>query len=132
MTDSQHGFLPGRSTTTQLLSVFNSINKSLDLGNQTDVIYLDFTKAFDSVVHKLLIHKPKAFGIAGRLLSWFTNYLSNRKQRVVIDGSPSNWLLVPSGVPQGSFLGPFLFLLFTNDLGNNLTDDTSIALIICR
>ena len=98
----------------KLLSVFNSINKSLDLGNQTDVVYLEFSKAFDPVANKLLIHKLKSFGIACRLLSWFSYYLSKRKQRVVIDGSPSNWLPVPSRVPQGSILGQFLFLLFTN------------------
>jgi hypothetical protein len=128
ITNAQHGFVTKRSTVTQLLTVFHEINHNLDNSSQTDTIYLDFSKAFDSVPHRLLIHKLKTFGITGSLLNWFSDYLLNRTQRVVIENSSSEWLPVPSGVPQGSILGPFLFLLYTNDLGNILSNDTSIAL----
>lgn len=128
ITDAQHGFVRGRSTVTQLFTVFHDINKYLDSGQQTDVIYLDFSKAFDSVPHKLLTLKLKTFGFSGNLLNWFSSYLFNRRQRVVIDGTASDWLPVASGVPQGSILGPILFLLYTNDLGSNLSQGTSIAL----
>ena len=124
----QHGFTRGRSTETQLLSVLNDINVALDNGIQTDVIYLDFSKAFDSVSHQLLTHKLKLFGFSGILLNWFANYLHNRYQRVVIEGQSSNCLPAISGVPQGSILGPILFLLYSNDIGDDLSKDTKIAL----
>ena len=128
ITSSQHGFLRGKSTCTQLLSVFHDINSSLDSGTQTDVIYLDFSKAFDSVPHSLLCSKLKHFGFSGHLHAWFTSYLKNRKQRVSIEGVSSDWLPVTSGVPQGSILGPILFILYTNDIGDHLSQGTTIAL----
>ena len=124
----QHGFLRGKSTVTQLLSVFNEISSHLDESGQTDVIYSDFSKAFDSVPHHLLIHKLKSFGFNGPLLNWFASYLTDRSQRVVIDGEMSSCLPVLSGVPQGSILGPLLFLLYINDISNNLTPNSKIAL----
>lgn len=124
----QHGFLKGRSTVTQLLSVIHDLNNNLDMSGQTDVIYLDFSKAFDSVSHKLLIHKLKSFGFHGPLLNWFSSYLSNRTQRVLIDGEASTWLPVLSGVPQGSILGPLLFVLFINDITDNISEGTRMAL----
>ena len=86
----QHGFLRGRSTVTQLLSVFHEINVNLDNAGQTDLIFLDFSKAFDYVPHHLLIHKLKSFGLNGSLLKWMSSYLTNRTQRVVIEGETSN------------------------------------------
>ena len=101
----------------------------LDSFDQTDVIYLDFSKAFDSVSHRLLCHKLQAFGISGTLLAWVRSYLHNRCQRVVLDGAKSDWLPVTSSVPQGSILGPLLFLLYTNDIGATLSlyaDDAKV------
>jgi hypothetical protein len=128
ITNFQHGFLKNRSTTTQLLHVLSNINNILDKGDQTDVVYFDLSKAFDSVPHNLLLHKLKSFGICGKLLAWLTDYLSNRLQRVTLNGSESDWLPVTSGVPQGSILGPLLFILYINDLPDILSYNTLCAI----
>ena len=112
----QHGFIKGLSCTTQLLQVFHEIGNNLDKGLETDIINLDFSKAFDSVCHQKLLSKLLYFGIDGPLLKWFESYLSARKQRVVINGSYSSWSEVRSGVIQGSILGPVIFLMFVNDM----------------
>ncbi|CAH2084880.1 unnamed protein product [Euphydryas editha] len=116
----QHGFCVGRSTTTNLLSYVNDISKSLDNRIQVDSIYTDFSSAFDKVNHKLLIKKLEQFGIFGSLLNWFASYLSERKQRVVLRGYESPPYLSSSGVPQGSHLGPILFVVFVNDIVNSI------------
>jgi len=135
LTQSQSGFLPGDSTTNQLLCIYNDLLKSLDANCDSQAIFFDISKAFDKVWHKGLIHKIKGIGIRNHLLSWLYNYLSNRTQAVVIKGSCSSYLTVHAGVPQGSVLGPLLFLIYINDIVNDITsttklfaDDTSIYL----
>ena len=128
ITPLQHDFVRSRSCATQLLSVLHSIGEALDQNKQTDILYLDFAKAFDSVDHTILIEKLRWYGIEGRLLHWFRNYLSNRTQKVVIDGMSSRSLPVSSGVPQGSIVGPILFTVFINDLPDVLSEKTGSAL----
>ena len=135
--DLQHGFREKRSCDTQLTMLFEDLARNTSVGKQTDLILLDFSKAFDKVNHSKLIWKLHQYGIRGNALSWIRAFLGNRLQTVVIEGEESGSVPVSSVVPQGSVLGPILFLVFINDLPEKLSlqvrffaDDTAVYLTI--
>ena len=125
----QSGFRREDSTVNQLSYLYNTLSQALDAGKEVRAIFCDISKAFDRVWQADLIHKLKSAGISGNLLSWFTNYLTGRKQRVVLSGVQSAWNFITAGVPQGSILGPHLFLLYINDF---IHDIVSSKRLFCR
>ena len=128
LTHWQHGFLPGKSTVSQLSQVVHQFANALERRQQVDVIYLHFSKAFDRASHEKLLFKLECLGIGGSLLAWFRSYLSGIRHRVVLDNESSDFLPVTSGVPRGSVLRPFLFFIFINDMFNVISMEISLPL----
>ena len=136
---SQHGFMKKRSCLTNLLEYLENLSDLVDQGHSVDVVYLDFSKAFNKVPHERLAVMLQAHGIGGHILEWIKSWLRGRKQRVVLNGSFSCWIQVCSGVPQGSVLGPLLFIIFINlfdhELGileilSKYADDTKVGGVV--
>ena len=133
----QSGFIPGDSTVNQLAFLYHAFCEALDSGKEESAVFCDISKTFDRVWHAGLLYKLEAGGVTGEVLKWFKRCLSDKRQRVVLSGVSSDWNYIRAGVPQGSILGPLLFLLFindiVNDIGSNIRvfgDDTSLFIIV--
>ena len=130
----QSGFIPGYSTTHQLVELYNKILVALNDKELTSITFADISRAFDTVWIQALILKLEKYGIKGDILEWLKSYLYNRSQRVILKNTLSDIGKINAGVPQGSVLGPLLFLVFINDIADDMTgfgrlfaDDTSIG-----
>ena len=133
--DHQYGFRKGRSCALQRIDVIDNWAKAIDEGDRIDVAYFDFAKAFDTVPTKRLLAEIQSYGIHGNILKWLTSFLTQPRQRVLVNVKSSGWCDVLSGVPKGSVLGLIIFLIFINYMPDKITstihlvaDDTKISL----
>ena len=137
LTPLQSEFREGDSTTNQLLHTYHKICEAVDKGKEIRAVFCDISKAFDRVWHKGLLYKLRCMGCSNRVAKWFESYLSQQRQRVVINGQSSDWVHILAGVPQGSILDPLLFLIYINDIVKHIgcsislfADDTSLYIIV--
>ena len=130
LTPLQSGFREGDSTTNQLLHTYHKICEAVDKGKEIRAVFCDINKAFDRVWHKGLLYKLRCMGCSNRVVKWFESYLSQRRQRVVINGQSSDRVHILAGVPQGSILGPLLFLIYINDIVKHIGCSSACLLTI--
>ena len=128
LSDFQHGFRRNRSCETQLINTIETVARELDIRGQIDMLILDFSKAFDTVPHQRLLMKMSYYGITSNTLLWISAWLTQRHQRVCLDGEASENKPVRSGVPQGTVLGPLCFLIYINDMGETISSKSTLRL----